>query len=71
LQRSIEAAPGYRKLIETYLDTANGDIDNAVKIMAKKEYDEKLKIAQPRESYIENLKAQVRHVASRTTAGSK
>ncbi|KQC06861.1 MAG: hypothetical protein APR62_00940 [Smithella sp. SDB] len=72
LQRSIEAAPNYRNLIETYLDAANGDIDNAIKNMAKEEYDTKRKIAQPRESYLENLKAQVRHVASRTTAdGSK
>ncbi|MFZ2397392.1 MAG: MBL fold metallo-hydrolase [Smithella sp.] len=63
LQRSREATPRYRKLIETYLDAANGDIDGAVKSMAQKEYDEKGAIAQPRESYIENLKAQVRHVA--------
>jgi glyoxylase-like metal-dependent hydrolase (beta-lactamase superfamily II) len=63
LQRSIEATPKYRELIETYLDAANGDIDCAVQSMAKKEYDEKRTIAQPRESYIQNLKAQVRHVA--------
>jgi hypothetical protein len=63
LQRSIEATPKYRELIETYLDAANGDIDCAVQSMAKKEYDEKGTIAQPRESYIQNLKAQVRHVA--------
>lgn len=69
LQRALDEAPEYLKLIETYLDAANGDIDNTIKIMAQKEYDEKLKIAQPRESYIENLKAQVRHVALRTAAG--
>jgi glyoxylase-like metal-dependent hydrolase (beta-lactamase superfamily II) len=63
LQRSRESTPRYRKLIETYLDAANGDIDAALKAMAKKEYDEKGTIAQPRESYIENLKAQVRQVA--------
>jgi 2-aminobenzoylacetyl-CoA thioesterase len=63
LQRSREATPKYRKLIETYLDAASGDIDSAVQSMAKKEYDEKGTIAQPRESYIENLKAQVRQVA--------
>jgi len=63
LERSREATPGYRKLIETYLDAANGDIDGAVQSMAKKEYDEKGTIAQPRESYIQNLKAQVRQVA--------
>jgi glyoxylase-like metal-dependent hydrolase (beta-lactamase superfamily II) len=63
LQRSLKATPGYRKLIEEYLDAANGDIDNAVQAMAKKEYDEKGTIAQPREAYMENLKAQVRRVA--------
>jgi len=64
LRRSLEATPRYRKLIEIYLDAANGDIENAVQLIAKKEYDEKGTIAQPRESYIENLKAQVRHVAA-------
>jgi glyoxylase-like metal-dependent hydrolase (beta-lactamase superfamily II) len=64
LRQSLEATPLYRKLIETYLDAANGNIENAVQLMAKTEYDEKKKIAQPRESYVENLKAQVRHVAS-------
>ena len=63
LQRSREATPRYRKLIETYLDAANGDINDAVQLMVKKEYDEKGTIAQPRESYLENLKAQVRQVA--------
>ena len=63
LQRSLDATPRYRELIETYLDAANGDIDSAVQSMAKKEYDEKGTIAQPRESYLENLKAQVRQVA--------
>ncbi|PKN37744.1 MAG: hypothetical protein CVU62_08450 [Deltaproteobacteria bacterium HGW-Deltaproteobacteria-2] len=63
LQRSRESTPRYRELIETYLDAANGDINDAVQLMAKKEYDEKGTIAQPRESYLENLKAQVRQVA--------
>jgi glyoxylase-like metal-dependent hydrolase (beta-lactamase superfamily II) len=63
LERSREATPKYWELIETYLDAANGDINSAVESMAKKEYDEKGTIAQPRESYLENLKAQVRQVA--------
>lgn len=63
LKQSLEATPRYRELIETYLDAANGNIDDAVQSMAKKEYDEKGTIAQPRESYLENLKAQVRQVA--------
>lgn len=63
LQRSREATPKYRKLIETYLDAVNGNIADAVKSMSKKEYDEKGTIVQPREAYIQNLKAQVRQVA--------
>ena len=63
LRRSLDATPRYRKLIETYLDTANGDIDAALQSMVKKEYDDKGTIAQPRESYIQNLMAQVRRVA--------
>jgi 2-aminobenzoylacetyl-CoA thioesterase len=63
LKRSLDATPRYRKLIETYLNAANGEIDTAVQSMAKKEYDEKGTIAQPREAYIQNLKAQVRQVA--------
>ena len=63
LRRSLEATPKYRKLVETYLDAANGDIDSAVNSIARIEYDEKGTIKQPRESYIQNLKAQVRHVA--------
>ncbi len=64
LQQSLKATPRYRKLIETYLDAANGHVDEAVRCMAKKEYDERGTILQPRESYVQNLKAQVRHVAS-------
>ncbi len=67
LRRSLEATPRYRKLIETYLDAANGDIEAAVQSMVKKEYDEKGTIAQPREAYIQNLNAQVRRVASLAT----
>jgi glyoxylase-like metal-dependent hydrolase (beta-lactamase superfamily II) len=63
LRQSLEATPRYLKLVETYLDAANGDIDSAVNSMARIEYDQKGTIRQPRESYIQNLKAQVRHVA--------
>jgi glyoxylase-like metal-dependent hydrolase (beta-lactamase superfamily II) len=63
LERSREETPKYRKLIERYLDAANGDVDRAITAMSQKEYDEKGTIAQPRESYLENLKAQVRQIA--------
>lgn len=64
LRRSMEATPRYRKLIEAYLDAAQGDVDATVIAMTEKEYDAKRTIAQPRESYIQNLKAQVRCIAS-------
>lgn len=64
LQRSLAAAPRYRMLIETHLDAANGDIDAAIQAVAKKEYDEKGTIIQIRAPYLQNLTAQVRHVAS-------
>jgi len=64
LQRSREETPRYRELIECYLDAADGDVDRATTTMAQKEYDEKGTIAQPRNAYIENLKAQVRKIAS-------
>ncbi|MBN1656122.1 MAG: MBL fold metallo-hydrolase [Deltaproteobacteria bacterium] len=63
LLRSRDETPRYRELIERYLDAANGDVDQAVLTMAKTEYDEKGTITQPRDAYVENLKAQVRHVA--------
>ena len=64
LQRSLDAAPRYRMLIETYLDAANNDIDAAIQTVAKKEYDEKGTIVQIRAPYLQNLTAQVRHIAS-------
>jgi glyoxylase-like metal-dependent hydrolase (beta-lactamase superfamily II) len=63
LERSREETPRYRELIERYLDAADGDIDRAIATMARIEYDEKRTIDQPREAYIENLKAQVRQIA--------
>jgi 2-aminobenzoylacetyl-CoA thioesterase len=63
LEKSREETPKYRQLIERYLDATNGDIDEAVATMAKREYDEKGTIAQPRAAYIENLRAAVRTIA--------
>ncbi len=63
LARSLAATYEYRKLIERYLDAANGDADLATREMVREEYDVKQNILQERNAYIENLTAQVRHIA--------
>ena len=63
LRTSHAATSEYRKLIECYLDSAGSDIEKAVEMMTRKEYDEKGTIFQERNAYITNLSAQVRHIA--------
>jgi glyoxylase-like metal-dependent hydrolase (beta-lactamase superfamily II) len=63
LDRSLAATYRYRELIETYLDAARGDADRAIDEMVREEYDVKKNILQERNAYIENLNAQVRHIA--------
>ncbi len=63
LRTSHAATFEYRKLIECYLDSAGSDIEKAVEMMTRKEYDEKGTIFQERNAYITNLSAQVRHIA--------
>ena len=62
-EKSFNETILYRAAITRYLDDANGDIDAAVELMAKKEYDEKGTIYQPRYAYITNLKVQIKHIA--------
>jgi hypothetical protein len=64
LQRSLQATPRYRRLIESYLDRTGGDAEAACELMARKEYDEKGTFMQARDAYLENLKAQVRLVSA-------
>lgn len=63
LIRSREATFEYRKLIERHLDAAHGDVDAAIRSIARVEYDEKGTIFQERNAYITNLTAQVRHIS--------
>ncbi|HPC86870.1 MAG TPA: MBL fold metallo-hydrolase [Smithellaceae bacterium] len=63
LQRSLAETYRYRRLIETYLASADGDAQRATEEMARTEYDVKGGILQERNSYMTNLSAQVKHVA--------
>ncbi len=64
LKESLAATPAYRSLIESYLNSAQGDTAQATETMVKKEYDERGVIMQERNAYLTNLKAQVGHIAS-------
>ncbi len=63
LKKSHAATFEYRKLIEGYINDAGGNIDCAIEMMARKEYDEKGDIYQERNAYLTNLTAQVKHIA--------
>lgn len=63
LDESLAATPVYRALIERSLDETGGDVDAAIQLMARREYDEKGTIYQERNAYIMNLSAQVRLIA--------
>ncbi|MCX7677594.1 MAG: MBL fold metallo-hydrolase [Spirochaetes bacterium] len=62
---SLRATVTYRKMIETALDETNGDVDKAVELIARREYDEKGTIFQERNAYLMNLAAQVRLIAGK------
>ena len=64
LRSSLDATPAFRTLIESYLDHANGDMEQATLTMTGKEYDERGVIMQERNAYITNLIAQVRLILS-------
>ncbi len=64
IDMSLKATYVYRKLIESYLDGAGGDIKKTIEIIIKKEYEEKGNIFQEKNAYITNLTAQVTHIAS-------
>lgn len=63
LKRSLAETFGYRNLIESYLDSAGGDVEKAILNMAHTEYDVKGGIYQERAAYMTNLSAQVKHIA--------
>ncbi len=63
LERSYKETISYRDRILQYLNGADGEIDAAVEMMARKEYDEKGTYYQPRFAYVANLQVQVKHIA--------
>jgi glyoxylase-like metal-dependent hydrolase (beta-lactamase superfamily II) len=63
LGNSLAATFRYRRLIESYLDAAGGDVSRAIADMVRREYDESGSIFQERNAYITNLTAQVRLIA--------
>lgn len=67
LDRSYHVTAGHRRLIEQYLNDVNGDIEKAIELIARKEYDEPGIIKQERTAYVTNLTAQVKHIASLMT----
>ncbi len=72
LERSLAETFLYRELIESYLDAANGDVERAIRDMARAEYDANSSILPPSAAYMTNLTAQVRHIAaSRSHSGGK
>ncbi|MGB4268255.1 MAG: MBL fold metallo-hydrolase, partial [Spirochaetota bacterium] len=60
---SIKATEQYKNLLLDYLDKVNGDIEKAIELITREEYDKKGTIHQERNAYISNLSAQVKLVA--------
>jgi proline dehydrogenase len=63
MERTGQATIEYRRLIEQYLNEADGNIESATDMMVKVEYDEKGNVMMERNAYIANLKAQIKAVA--------
>ena len=63
LKLSLSETFKYRGLIESYLNSANGNVEKAVQNMAHVEYDVKSCIFQERVAYMTNLSAQIKHIA--------
>jgi glyoxylase-like metal-dependent hydrolase (beta-lactamase superfamily II) len=63
LERSLAETFRYRELIESYLDAASGDVEEAIREMARAEYEADGGTFQPSAGYLTNQAAQVRHIA--------
>jgi glyoxylase-like metal-dependent hydrolase (beta-lactamase superfamily II) len=63
LKRSLAETFRYRELIESYLNAAGGEVEQAVQDMARAEYSEDGIGLPPPASYMANLTAQVKHIA--------
>jgi len=64
LETSVAETYRYRDLIERYLEAAQGNVEEAIRRMMHDQYDSKPGTMQNRCSYLTNLEAQVRHIAS-------
>jgi glyoxylase-like metal-dependent hydrolase (beta-lactamase superfamily II) len=71
LEHSLAETFRYRELIESYLDAANGDVERAIRDMARAEYEGKGTILPPPAAYMTNLAAQVKHIAACRSHGGK
>ena len=60
----FQTTEDYRKLIESYLNEANGEIDTTVDIMVREEYERKKAVRMEKNAYIANLKFQIKAVAA-------
>jgi 2-aminobenzoylacetyl-CoA thioesterase len=64
LERALADTSRHRRLIESYLDAASGDVERAIRDMARGEYEGKGTILPPPAAYMTNLAAQVKHIAA-------
>lgn len=65
LAGSLAETYRYRELIESYLRAAHGDVEEAVRELARAEYGPEGRMGPPRAAYLTNLAAQVKHIAER------
>lgn len=63
LERSLAETFEYRRMIESYLDAAAGDVERAVQNMARAEYGANGLALEPSPAQMTNLTAQVKHIA--------
>jgi glyoxylase-like metal-dependent hydrolase (beta-lactamase superfamily II) len=61
---TIEATRTYRQKLEDYLHMTGGEVEAAVELMTRKEYDQEKTIYQERNAFMLNLAAQFRAVAN-------
>lgn len=64
LDTTYQKTLAYKEIIEQYLNKGNGDVQSAISLMVKHEYDEKGTILMERDAYIANVTGQVKAVAS-------
>jgi glyoxylase-like metal-dependent hydrolase (beta-lactamase superfamily II) len=69
LTASLTETFRYRELIENYLSAALGDVEKAIREMARAEYGPQGRMGPPSTAYLTNLTAQVKHIAERLGHG--